>query len=113
MLKKFLLLSFMSLAFIACSQGPKHAAKEFSENLAKGKVEEAKKYATESTGKLLDFASSFGGLPVDPNYKFEFLKDSIVENTAYVTFSDQNGKSDELTLYKIDGKWLVNIKPEK
>jgi len=71
---------------LGCSSGmnsPKSVAENFTENIAKGKVEEAKKYATESTGMMIDFASGFGGLPVDPNYEFEFLKDSIVDKRAY------------------------------
>lgn len=105
----------LSLLFIAvsCSSGPEASAKKFTESLSQGKVDEAKKYATESTGKLLDFASSFGGFPVEPNYKFEMKKDSVVDNKAWVTFINQKGKEEVLQLVKIDGKWLVHMESKK
>lgn len=113
-MKKTLLIGAIStLLLSSCSSGPESSAKNFTENLAKGKVDEAKKYATESTGKLLDFASAFGRLPVDPDFKFKAEKDSIVENTAWVSFTDKKGKKDKLKLVKIDGKWLVHMESKK
>jgi hypothetical protein len=112
-MRKIITVFALSTLLFSCSSGPESAAKNFTENLAKGKVEEAKKYATESTGKLIDFASSFGSLQVDPNFKFEMIKDSIVENKAWVTFKDQNGKEDTIELVKIDGKWLVHVESKK
>lgn len=104
----------ISALFISCSSGPEKAAKNFTENLAKGKVEEAKKYTTESTAKMLDFASSFGGLPIEPDYKFNLIKDSIVGNRAWVTFANQkDGKKDRIELVKIDGDWLVHMESKK
>ena len=70
MMKKLLLLLFVSALLFSCSSGPETAAKNFLENVGKGEITEAKKYATESTGKMLDLASAFGGLPVDPNFEF-------------------------------------------
>lgn len=115
MRKVFTILS-LSAFLVACSSGPEKTAKNFTENLSKGKVEEAKKYATESTGKMLDFASGFGGLPIDPNFKFEFIKDSIVDNRAWVTFTDKSDaeyKVDNIELVKIDGDWLVHMDTKK
>jgi len=112
-MKKLLLLAVASTFIISCSKGPENAAKNFTENLAKGKVDEAKKYATQSTGKLLDFAGGFGALPVDPNFKFESVKDSIVDNKAWVTYKTPNGQKKDIELVKIDGKWLVNMESKK
>jgi len=112
-MKKTLLIFSTIFLLISCSRGPEDTAKNFTENLAKGKVDEAKKYATESTGKLIDFASGFGGLPVDPNFKFKSEKDSIVDNTAWVTYTNQKGKKEKMKLVKIDGKWLVHMESKK
>lgn len=114
-MKKILFLLATIALMCSCSSGPQKAAQNFSENLAKGKVDEAKKYSTESTGKMLDFASSMGGgSKINPDFKFTFVKDSIVDNRAWVTFK---GAADEreqtLELVKIDGDWKVNIDMKK
>lgn len=113
-MKKIMLALAMSVLLFACSSGgPEAAVKNFSENVAKGKIDEAKKYATESTGAFLDLAKGFGSLPVDPNYKFEMLKDSIVDNKAWVTFVNQKGETETIELVKIDGNWLVHMDAKK
>ncbi|MDR0864373.1 MAG: DUF4878 domain-containing protein [Candidatus Symbiothrix sp.] len=115
-MKKALFLVITIALMCSCSSGgPKDTARKFSENLAKGKIDEAKKYATESTGKLLDLASGFGGgKTLDPNFKFEFVKDSIVENKAWVTYKGSADKGEQiLELVKIDGDWKVNMDMKK
>lgn len=104
----------MVLGLLAsCASGPEKAVEKFAENLAKGKVEEAKKYATESTGKLIDMASGFGGIDVEPNYQFSMIKDSIVGNKAWVTYINQKGKEETMQVVKIDGDWLVHVESKK
>ncbi|WHT39738.1 DUF4878 domain-containing protein [Myroides odoratus] len=112
-MKKIAMVLSLGLLLASCSQGPKDVAIKFTENVAKGKIDEAKKYATEPTGKLLEMAVSFGGLPVEPDTKIEFVKDSIVDSKAWVTVKNQKGKESEVTLVKMDGKWLVNMEPQK
>lgn len=112
-MKKTMTLFALAALLFSCSSGPEKTAKNFTENLAKGKVDEAKKYATESTGKMLDFVSGFGGLPVDPNFKFEMVKDSVVDNRAWVTFTNQKGKKETMEVVKIDGDWLVHMESKK
>ena len=113
MKKNFLLILALGLLFSCSSSGPKNAASSFLDNLSKGKVDEAKKYATEATGQLLDMASAFGGIEVNPDFEFTFLRDSVVDNSAWVFFTDQDGKEDEIELVKVDGKWLVHMESEK
>ena len=73
---------FAAALMAGCSSsGPKDAVKNFSENMAKQKYEEAKKYCTERTNKLVDLYGALGG-EAKPNYKFTFIKDSIVEKEA-------------------------------
>ena len=112
-MRKSLVLLAISCLLLCCSSGPEDVAKNFAENLAKGKVEEAKKYATQSTGKMLDFTSGFGGLPIEPNFKFELVKDSIVGNRAWITFKDEKGNEQILEAVKIDGDWLIHMESKK
>lgn len=112
-MRKIIAILSVSFFLVACSSEPGKAVKNFTENLSQGKVEEAKKYATEGTGKIIDLATGFGGFPVEPNYKFEMIKDSIVDNKAWVTFTNQDGEEETIEVVKIDGKWLVHMEPQK
>lgn len=105
----------LSVAFLmaACASGPEKVAKNFTENLAQGKIDKAKEYATPATGKMLDLAGAFGGLPIEPNFEFKMEKDSIVANKAWVTFTNQKGEKDVIELVKLDGKWLVHMDTKK
>lgn len=109
----FFLLAGLVLFLFSCGKSvsaPGKAVQNFTENLANGKIEEAKKYATEPTGKLLDMAGSFGGGSdmINPDYEFHFVRDSVAGNRAWVTFADEDGKEDTMEVVKIEGKWLVN-----
>jgi hypothetical protein len=112
-MKKILLLFSLSLLMFSCSSGPEKVAENFLENLSKGKVDEAKKYATESTGKMLDFVSSMTSLPVDPDFKFNPVRDSIVGNKAWIFYLDKNDDENSIELVKIDGDWKVNVEAQK
>jgi hypothetical protein len=114
-MKKLFFILMSVVLMCSCSSGPKKTAQNFTENLAKGKVDEAKKYATETTGKMLDFAMSMGGNnKIDPDFKFIFVKDSIVDNKAWVTYKGGEDKNEEtLELVKVDGDWKVNVDMKK
>ena len=58
---------------------------------------------------MLDMANSMGIIPVDPDFKFEILNDSIVGNKAWITIANPNGKSEIVQVVKIDGEWLVHM----
>lgn len=115
-MKKLFILAVAALMMAACSvfNSPSNVAEKFSVAVAHGKTEEAKKYCTEGTGKVLDLAAAFGVEKVDPNYKFHFLRDSIVENVAYVFYTENESTIEKsMTLAKIDGEWKVNIDSKK
>lgn len=112
-MKKILMAIGVVALMTACSSGPEKAAEKFTENLAQGKVDKAKEYATVATGRMLDLANSFGGLPINPDFDFEMKKDSVVNNKAWVTFTNQEGQEDVIELVKIDGKWLVHMESKK
>lgn len=112
-MKKLLFFITIAAIFVACSSGPKSTAEKFLTNMGKGNIEEAKKYCTEPTKKLLDMASAFGGAPINPDLKLTHVKDSIVDNRAWVTFIDEKEKVDVVELVKLDGDWKVNITSKK
>lgn len=101
---------FLTLCFLySCSRSHTDVARDFAENMAKGKIGEAKKHATEATGNMLDFASGMGSLSIQPDYKFEIVRDTVVDNRAWVVFLDGNNKEETMHLVKVDGKWLVHL----
>jgi|GEM_PF-1062380 len=106
---KFLTIICLAVFLFSRSSGPEEAVKNFTENLTQGKVKEAKKYATEATGTMLNMASSMGIVPVDPDFKFEMLNDSIVGNKAWITIANPNGRTEVIQAVKIDGEWLVHM----
>lgn len=108
-MKKMLLFLSVAALMCSCSSGPEKVARNFTENLLKGNITEAKKYATPQTGMLLDMTASLSARLADPDYKFEMIKDSIADNRAWVTYKNEKGKEAVLYLVKIDGKWLVSI----
>ncbi len=113
-MKKILFILAISSLLLSCSSsGHVKAVKNFTENMAKGKTEEAKKYATESTAQMLSLVSSMGAGEIDPNFEFELVKDSVVDKKAWVTFINQKGKEETVEVVKIDGKWLVHMDMQK
>lgn len=112
-MKKFLSLLFISVVFISCNtNSPKATAEKFTESMAKGDIEEAKKYMTTGTASLLDTAMKMSGdsTPKYPDFKFEMIKDSIVGDTvAWVTYISPLGNQEELNLVKQNGEWKVTM----
>lgn len=108
-MKKTFFFILAAVALTACSKGPKDAAQNFTENIAKGNITEAKKYVTANTIPLLDMLNGFaGGMPKYPDYKFKMEKDSIVgDSVAWVTYITPEGKQDVLNLKKENGEWKV------
>lgn len=117
-MKKIITLIMFTFIVSCSSSAPGDAAKSFFENMAHGKIDEAKKYATEPTGKMLDFAAQLGGTPIEPDFKVEIIKDSIVGKKAWVTLKtykgdEKNEKQETVELVEIDGKWLVHMDSKK
>jgi ABC-type glycerol-3-phosphate transport system substrate-binding protein len=106
----FVVTLVMAILLAGCGQSPKSTAKSFLENLAHGKITEAKKYATEQTGKILDIASTRFALEVNPNYQFIFVEQSVDGNKAIVKYKEaKDGKVHEIDLVKVDGQWKVHL----
>lgn len=113
-MKKILLLAGLTFFMMSCSESPSSVAENFAVSVGKGKIEEAKKYCTESTGMLLDMSASFGGVQPDPDFSIKILRDSVVDNRAWVFYTEKDRtKEHSLDLVKIDGEWKVTINRKK
>lgn len=110
-MKKLLFVLFASVLLVSCSKGPESAAKNFAENIAKGNIEEAKKYATPASQPILNLMAGFSSMsPKYPDYKFKMTKDSIEgDSVAWVTYTTPEGKEDVLNLKKDNGEWKVSV----
>lgn len=115
--KLTLLLSTMYLLFsvISCSSessNPQTVAIAFAENVAKGKIKAAKKYATETSGMLLDLTAKNAGLSIFPDASYSIVKDSITGKKGFVQLKDNNSKKGTLEWYavvKVDDEWKVDL----
>ena len=82
--------------------------------MSQGKISESKKYATEQTGQFLDMAASMGVVPVEPNFRFILVDQSIDGNKAVVRYKEeQDGDIETIDLVKIDGKWKVHMNKDE
>ena len=92
----------------SCKRGPVETTKEFYKNVQLGKVDEAKKYCTESAGQIVDLTMSLGAKP-NPDYKMENIRDSVSGDHAWVWFTNDKGNEEKFELVKVDGEWLVSF----
>ncbi len=109
----FILLSI----FAACSTGdsPSDVAELFLKDVNSMKFDEAKKYSTEETAKMLEMMANL--MAMSPTNKFPEKKITILDevingNSAKVKY-EQEGKGIEyIKLVKKDDKWLVSVSKE-
>src|SRR5690606_17615403 len=118
-----LALASMSL-FVACSgNGPEGTAEKFVLHSTKGEFEEAKKYGTESTGRLLSMAEALGGEKIaemkekNKDAKVEIISSEVKDTTAVVKYKvtgmeGNDGTERSLNLVKRDNAWKVNMSKE-
>jgi hypothetical protein len=115
------LLLFMVVFVAGCSrENPKSVAQKFLSAAAEMNYQEAKKYSTPSTGKLLDMLAGAEAYTPDSVKKkmmsdFTIMKEySRTDSTSIVLYHLKNSDTDQiLNLVKRDGKWLVNISKEE
>lgn len=109
----FLLPVCVVLLFTACGGGskkPKDVALAFANAMAKQDYETAKKHATEDTKKVIDLIKGMAGeKKQDKTPSYTVVSESISGDKATVKLKDtaNDGKESEVTLKKVDGKWLV------
>src|ERR1700682_4719534 len=109
--------------FMSCSNNsPKGVAQKFLKDLQEEKFDDAKKYGTEATGKMLDVAKSFSNLDPgsivvkDKKWKKKYVITDVQENgdKAVVKYKEEGGDAEEtLEMSKINGRWMVDIRKEE
>jgi hypothetical protein len=106
------------LFLIACGgkDTPRSVGEKFLNSMNSGDFEDAKKYGTEETGKLLDMMSGFAKMAVDSvkkETKFEILRESIEGDKATVFYKEEGREGElQLPMVKSDGKWKVLLNKE-
>ncbi len=106
--------------FMACmggSDAPKAVAEKFLKASVKMNFDEAKKYATEETGKLLDMMKQMSAMMPDSlknkETKITMGEEKIDGDNAVVAYKEEGKEMEQkLSLKKSEGKWLVSISKE-
>jgi hypothetical protein len=119
--RKYFPFYILLLIIAGCSEdSPKDVAQKFLSASARMDYDEAKKYATPATSKLLDMLSVASDLTPDSVKKrmeasFEIVKEYKRNDTlTIVLFHIKNSDTDQtLNVVKRDGKWLVNVSKEE
>lgn len=84
----------------------------FAENVAKGKIKEAKKYATEASGAMIDMTAQMGGLKIIPDASYSIMRDSISGKKGFVQLKDNNSKKvrgEWFAVVMVDDEWKVDL----
>jgi len=121
--RKYFLLCLILLFIAGCSKdNPKDVAQKFLSASARMDYDEAKKYATPATAKLLEMLSAASDLTPDSvkarmESSFEIVKEykgGGSDTLAIVLYHMKNSDTDQtLNLVKRGGKWLVNVSKEE
>lgn len=100
----------VSLLVSCQGSGPEAAVKGYLTALKDKKVDEAKKYGTETTQNMLETLNQLKMLPEVTEIKD--IKCNVQDSTATCTFCCMKEGKNELNLVKRGEKWLVNEKKE-
>src|SRR5438094_962558 len=119
--RKYFFIYFIIALVSGCSQNnPKTVAQKFLSASARMNYDEAKKYATPATAKLLDMLSATAEMTPDSVKKkrdsnFEIIREYGRNDTlSVILYHVKNSDSDQtLNVVKRDGKWLVNVSKEE
>lgn len=113
------LISLAVMLMVSCSIGnsPKKTAEKFLTSFNQRNYEEARKYATPETIKLVDLMENLTKMaqPADSTLgkKITVMDEKVEGEVAYVTFQEEGSDQVEtLKLKKIDGKWLAHVTKE-
>ena len=119
--RKYFLPYLLFLLITGCSKDtPKDVAQKFLSAAARMDYNEAKKYATPATSRLLEMLSAASDLTPDSVKKrmeasFEIVKEYKRNDTlAIVLYHIKNSDTDQtLNVVRREGKWLVNVSKEE
>jgi len=108
---------FLLLVLILAGCGgntPSKSASKFLNAFNEKDYEEARKYASPETAKLVDLMESLSKMSTSidtlQHNKIEVVSEKIDGETATVTFREEGSdETEDIKLKKIDGKWMVHI----
>ena len=108
------LLTFVLLIAACSNSGPWDTAEKFMTHLSKAEFTEAKQYASEPTGELIEMMGKMGAalggqMKDDKDFKFILVDEIIKDNKATVNFRKiEDGDIETMHLIKEDGAWKVH-----
>lgn len=115
-MKKLFIPLLVALFLTACGGGgsePKDVAEKFMKAMSEQDIEEAKKHASQKSHQVLDMIGGTMSMMPDSvknqeqEFVFKFVKDSVVDDRAWVWAENQEGPQDPIELVKEDGEWKV------
>jgi hypothetical protein len=108
-----ILLSFFFLFSCNMGNSPKKAAQNFLNAFNEKKFDEARKYSTPETIKLIDLMENLTKMTESTDSivpgKIEITSERVEGDSAFVSFREEGGTEEVLKLLKVDGEWLVHI----
>jgi len=100
----------LALGMASCGgSSPTAAAKAFIAAVEKGDSKAMEKVATKNTVALIGMFGEKAADSMKEYGKITNTAEKIDGDKATVSLTFENGETEELTLIKDDGKWLVNI----
>lgn len=113
-IRVLILLVFTGLVAACSPASPGDVAKKFMAHLSKAEFTEARQYASEQTGQLVDMmgkmSTSMGKkTKTDKNFSFILVDEKIEGDNATVRFRNNEGdRIQTMHLVEEKGKWKVN-----
>lgn len=103
--------ALLALGMTSCGGGssPTAAAKAFIAAVQKGDAKAMEKVATKNTVELMGLFSEKAAAAMKEYGKITNAAEEIDGDTAVVSLTFENGETEEITLIKENGKWLVSI----
>lgn len=88
----------------------KEVALAFIENLARGKLKDAKKYSTEASATIIDAAAK-NNLSIKPDAVFNIVSDTVAGKRALVQLIEdrENAETQWYDLVMVDDEWKVDL----
>ncbi len=108
------MISIMIVAGCKSANSPGKVAERFLNAFNERKYDEARKYASPDTDKLVDLMENLSKMSTSvdsiQHKRVEVTEEKIEGDTAFVTFREVGSEeTDQIKLIKSEGKWLVHI----
>lgn len=113
-LRSLAIAAFASVLLACSSSGPADTAEKFMTHLARAEFTEARQYASQPTGELVEMMGKMGAamggkMEDDKDFNFILEEENIDGEKATVRFRKKEGaKIQAVHLVKIDGDWKVH-----